>query len=49
MQQEVTSQLDSLVRLYVLPIAWKLAGALVIWLGGRFGIGVVRTALRRTL
>lgn len=49
MQQEVTTQLDSLVRLYVLPIAWKLAGALVIWLGGRFGIGVFRTALRRTL
>lgn len=49
MQPEITSQVDSVARLYILPIAWKLAGAFAIWLGGRFAIRLIRTALKRTM
>ena len=47
MQQDFTSQVDSLTQLYVIPIAWKVIGALAIWLVGRFAIKAIRTALRR--
>jgi small conductance mechanosensitive channel len=47
MQQDFTSQVDSLSQLYVIPIAWKVIGALSIWLVGRFTIKAIRTALRR--
>jgi small conductance mechanosensitive channel len=49
MQPEITSQVDSLVRLYLFPIAWKLAGALAIGLGGRFAIQLIRAAMKRTM
>lgn len=47
--QELSSQLDMVVRSYVLPMAWKLIGALAIWLGGRVAIRIFRTGLRQTM
>jgi small conductance mechanosensitive channel len=49
MNQEIFSQLDSLVRLYVIPTAWKLTGALAIWVGGSWAIRLIRAALGRFL
>jgi small conductance mechanosensitive channel len=49
MQEQITSQVDSFVRLYVLPMGWKILGALAIWLVGSFMIRLLRTALRRTM
>jgi small conductance mechanosensitive channel len=49
MQEQITTQVDTFVRLYVLPMGWKLAGAFAIWLIGGFAIRVLRTGLRRTM
>lgn len=49
MPEQFTSQVDSLVRLYLLPITWRLLGALAIWLVGSWSIKLLRTALRRAL
>jgi small conductance mechanosensitive channel len=49
MEQDITAQVDALVRLYVIPIAWKVLGAIAIWIGGHIGIRIIRTALRRTM
>lgn len=46
---ELVSQVDTFMRAYLAPMAWKLLGALAIWLAGRVGIGVIRTGLRRTM
>ena len=45
--QELTAQLASVVTLYLVPIVWKLAGALIIWLVGSWAVRMVRAALRR--
>jgi len=44
---QVGSQIDLIVRLYLIPIAWRLAGAVCIWLIGSWAIKLLRTALRR--
>jgi small conductance mechanosensitive channel len=49
MPYDITSQVDGVTRLYIVPIAWKLAGALAIWIAGRVAIRIIRTALRRTM
>jgi small conductance mechanosensitive channel len=49
MQEQVSSQLDLFVRLYLIPIGWRLAGALAIWLLGAWSIRLLRAALRRAL
>jgi small conductance mechanosensitive channel len=49
MPEQFTSHVDSLVRLYVVPIAWRLAGALAIWLIGSWSIRLLRSALKRAL
>jgi small conductance mechanosensitive channel len=47
MNQEILSQVDSLVRLYLIPTLWKMAGALAIWIGGSWAIRLIRAALGR--
>jgi small conductance mechanosensitive channel len=49
MPQELTSQIDSLVRLYLIPMAWKILGGVAIWIAGNYAIRLFRTALRRTM
>ena len=47
MNQEILSQIDSLVRLYIIPTLWKLSGALAIWIGGTWAIRLIRATLGR--
>jgi small conductance mechanosensitive channel len=47
LDQGITAQLDSVAKLYLIPMVWKIAGALLIWLAGSWAIKVVRAALRR--
>jgi small conductance mechanosensitive channel len=47
MDQGFTAQLDELARLYVIPALWKVAGAVMIWLVGRWAVRALRAALRR--
>jgi small conductance mechanosensitive channel len=47
--QDMTSQLESLVRAYVLPLGWKLLGAIAIWIIGGIIVRGVRAALNRFL
>jgi len=49
MDQGFTSFVDNLVRFYAVPIAWKLLGALAVWLGGRIAIRIIRTGLKHTM
>ena len=41
--QDITPQLESLVRTYVIPLGWKLLGAIAVWIIG--GIVVEAFAL----
>ena len=49
MPVDFTSQVDSFVRLYLIPMAWKIAGGVAIWLVGNYAIRLFRTGLRRTM
>jgi small conductance mechanosensitive channel len=44
---ELGASADAFVRLYLIPIAWRLAGAVVIWLVGSWVIKLLRQGLRR--
>jgi small conductance mechanosensitive channel len=43
------AQLQSLVSTYVVPLAWKLLGAIVLWIVGRWVIRLIGSALERVL
>jgi small conductance mechanosensitive channel len=43
------TQLETFLRLYVLPFGWKLLGALAVWVVGGWIIRFVRASLRRFL
>ena len=47
MPLDFAAQVDSFVRLYLIPIVWKIAGGLSIWLVGNYAIRIFRTGLRR--
>ena len=47
MNQELLLELDSFVRLYLVPTAWKLIGALAIWVIGGWAIRLIRVAFGR--
>lgn len=47
MDQQFISQADLVLRNYLIPIAWRLAGAAAVWLVGRWFILGVRAALAR--
>ena len=47
MNQGLTAEVDAVIARYLIPILWKLAGALVIWLVGSWAVKVLRAALRR--
>jgi small conductance mechanosensitive channel len=44
---QFSSQIDMLVRVYLIPVAWRIAGAVCIWLVGSWAIKLFRSALRR--
>ena len=49
MPLDFASQVDSFVRLYLIPIVWKIAGGVAVWLIGNYAIRLFRTGLRRTM
>ncbi len=49
MPQDVIRQASSLVNAYVIPLGWKLLGAIAVWVVGGWIIRLVRVALGRTL
>lgn len=49
MDSQLTAQIESLARLYLIPTAWKLLGALALWVIGSWIIKLVQTTLARFL
>jgi small conductance mechanosensitive channel len=49
MQNDVVSQAAVLFNTYVLPLGWKLLGAIAVWIVGSWVIRLLRAALGRTL
>ena len=49
MPLDFASQVDSFVRLYLIPMAWKIAGGVAVWLIGNYAIRLFRTGLRRAM
>jgi len=49
MDQGFTAELDELARVYLIPALWKVAGAVMIWLAGRWAVKALRAALRRVM
>ena len=49
MDSQVAAQVESLARLYLIPTAWKLLGAVALWMVGSWVIKLVRTTLVRFL
>ena len=43
------AQLQTLVSTYVVPLAWKILGAIVVWIVGRWVIHLIEAALARVL
>lgn len=49
MNPELTSTVESLVNAYVLPLGWKLIGAIAVWILGGWVIRLIRAALGRVM
>jgi small conductance mechanosensitive channel len=49
MQPDLMSQANVLVNTYVAPFAWKLLGALAVWVAGSWAIKLLRAGLGRTM
>ena len=49
MNQEILSQVELLLRLYVIPTLWKISGAVAIWVCGIWAIRLIRAALGLSL
>jgi small conductance mechanosensitive channel len=49
MSTDISSQLDSFVRAYLLPLGWKLLGALAVWTIGLVIVSIVRSGSRRVM
>ena len=49
MESQLAAQVESIARLYLIPTAWKLLGAVVLWMIGSWIIKLVRTTLTRFL
>ena len=49
MDTQFASQVEALARVYLIPTAWKLLGAVALWVVGSWLIKLVRGALNRFL
>jgi small conductance mechanosensitive channel len=49
MPNDVVGQATHLVNAYLVPLGWKLLGAIAVWIVGSWVIGLLRAALGRTL
>lgn len=48
-QQELINQANELVQRYVVPLGWKLLGALAVWIVGGWIVRLVRAGLGRAM
>jgi small conductance mechanosensitive channel len=48
-QQELVNQAQELVQRYVVPLGWKLLGALAVWVVGGWIVRLVRAGLARAM
>lgn len=49
MPSDFTTQVESFARLYLVPIGWRLIGAVAIWLAGHWAIRLLRATLKRAM
>jgi len=49
MPQGMIVQATGLVNAYIIPLGWKLLGAVVVWIVGGWIVRLLRAALSRTL
>ncbi len=49
MDAELAAQVEALARVYLIPTAWKLLGAVALWIAGGWVIKLLRAALSRFL
>jgi small conductance mechanosensitive channel len=49
MPNDVVSQATVFLNTYLVPLGWKLLGAIAVWIVGNWVIGLLRAALGRTL
>ena len=49
MDSDIVGQTATLFNTYVVPLGWKLAGAVAVWIVGGWVIRLVRAAIERTL
>src|SRR3954469_3755569 len=49
MNADIVGQASNLFTLYVVPLGWKLAGALAVWIVGGWVIRFLRMAIERTM
>ena len=49
MTQDLNAQLQGFIATYVVPLGWKLLGALAVWIAGSWAIRLVRIGLGRFL
>jgi len=47
--QDMSAQISALVNTYIVPLGWKLVGALAVWIIGGWIVRLVRAALGRFL
>src|SRR4051812_17548039 len=45
--QDLTPQIDSLVRAYLIPLGWKLLGAAAVWIVGGWVVRIIRAGFSR--
>jgi small conductance mechanosensitive channel len=49
MQSDIIGQATNLFTLYVVPLGWKIGGAIAVWIVGGWVIRILRKAIERTL
>ena len=49
MNTDVAGQAANLFNTYVIPLGWKIAGAIAVWIVGGWVIRLVRAGIGRTL
>src|SRR3954467_9710525 len=49
MQSDIVGQASNLFTLYVVPLGWKIIGAIAVWIVGGWIVRLLRVAIERTL
>jgi small conductance mechanosensitive channel len=49
MNTDIVGQATNLLNIYVVPLGWKIAGAIAVWIVGGWVIRILRAGIERTL